>query len=212
MWPALDGAGINAIRYRDSYWRHRSYLEPPLMDSSVHVTAVITHRVRPGRETGYEEWLKGIAADSRNFDGYLGSHILRPELGVTSDHVIVLQFDTCQHLETWMQSESRKGWIERVKPLISEPESIKTLTGLEPWFQLPSQPTHSPPKRYKQAILVWVGVASTFLVVSPLVAALLSSWPGILAMLVKLTIMVGLLNSLVMPFLTRRFQGWLFRG
>ena len=111
-----------------------------------------------------------------------------------------------------MQSESRKGWIERVKPLISEPESVKTLTGLEPWFQLPSQPTHSPPKRYKQAILVWVGVASTFLVVSPLVAALLSSWPGILMMLIKLTIMVGLLTYGVMPFLTRRFQGWLLKG
>jgi antibiotic biosynthesis monooxygenase (ABM) superfamily enzyme len=182
------------------------------MDSSVHVTAVITHRVRPGRETGYEEWIKGIAADSRNFVGYLGAHILRPELGVTSDYVIVLQYDTCEHLETWMQSETRKGWVERVKPLILEPESIRVLTGLEPWFQLPGQPSHSPPKRYKQAILVWIGVASTFLVVSPLVAALLSSWPGILAMLVKLTIMVGLLNYVVMPFLTRRFQGWLFRG
>ena len=182
------------------------------MDSSVHVTAVITHRVRPGRETGYEEWLKGIAADSRNFDGYLGSHILRPELGVTSDHVIVLQFDTCQHLETWMQSESRKGWIERVQPLIREPESIKTLTGLEPWFQLPCQPSHSHPKLYKQAILVWIGVAASFAVVSPLVAALLASWPGILMMLVKLTIMVGVLTYGVMPFLTRRFQGWLLKG
>ncbi len=212
MWLALAGAGINAIEYRDSYWRHRSYSEPSLMDSSVHVTAVITHRVRPGRETGYEEWLKGIAADSRNFEGYLGSHILRPELGVTSDYVIVLQFDTCQHLETWMQSESRRGWIERVKPLISEPEAIKTLTGLEPWFQLPGQSSHSPPKLYKQAILVWVGVAVTFLGVSPLVAALLASWPGILMMLVKLTIMVGLLTYVVMPFLTRRFQGWLVRG
>ncbi len=182
------------------------------MDSSVQVTAVITHRVRPGRETGYDEWLKGIAADSRTFDGYQGAHILRPELGVTSNHVIVLQFDTCQHLEAWMQSENRKGWVERVQPLIREPESIKTLTGLEPWFQLPGLPSHSPPKRYKQAILVWIGVPACFLVVSPLVAFLLSSWPGILAMLVKLTIMVGLLNYVVMPFLTRRFQGWLFRG
>lgn len=182
------------------------------MDTSVHVTAVITHRVRPGRETGYEEWMKGIAADSRSFDGFLGAHILRPELGVTSDYVVVLEFDTCPHLETWMQSETRKGWVERVKPLIREPESIKVLTGLEPWFQLPGQPPHSAPKRYKQAILVWIGVASTFLVVSPLVAALLSSWPGILLMLAKLTIMVGLLNYVVMPFLTRRFQGWLFRG
>jgi antibiotic biosynthesis monooxygenase (ABM) superfamily enzyme len=182
------------------------------MDSSVHVTAVITHRVRPGRETGYEEWIKGIAADSRSFEGYLGSHILRPELGVTPDHVIVLQFDTCHHLETWMQSESRKGWIERVQPLIREPESIKTLTGLEAWFQLPGQPSHSPPKLYKQAILVWIGVAASFAVISPLVAALLASWPGILMMLVKLTIMVGVLTYGVMPFLTRRFQGWLLKG
>jgi len=181
------------------------------MDSSVHVTAVITHRVRPGREMGYEEWLKEIAADSRNFEGYLGAHILRPELGVTADHVIVLQFDTCQHLEIWMQSDTRKIWVERVKPLIDEPESIKTLTGLEPWFQLPGQPSHSPPKLFKQAILVWIGVAASFLVVSPLVAALLASWPGVLRLLVKLTIMVALLTYVVMPFLTRRFQGWLLK-
>ena len=182
------------------------------MDSSVHVTAVITHRVRPGREAGYEEWLKGIAADSRNFDGYQGAHILRPELGVTTDHVVVLQFDTCQHLETWMQSETRKGWVERVQPLIREPESIKTLTGLEPWFQLPSQPSHSPPKRYKQAILVWIGVASISLLVTPHVAALLTYWPWILRVLVNMAITVALLTYVVMPFLTRRLQGWLFRG
>jgi antibiotic biosynthesis monooxygenase (ABM) superfamily enzyme len=44
------------------------------------------------------------------------------------------------------------------------------------------------------------------------VAVLLASWPGIVAILVKLTIMVGLLTYVVMPFLTRRFQGWLVRG
>jgi antibiotic biosynthesis monooxygenase (ABM) superfamily enzyme len=110
-----------------------------------------------------------------------------------------------------MQSEVRKGWVERVKPLILEPESIQVLTGLEPWFQLPDQPSHSPPKRYKQAILTWIGVAGTFLVVSPLVATLLSSWPGILMMLIKLTTIVLLLTYAVMPFLTRCFKGWLFR-
>ena len=186
--------------------------DPPLLDPSVHVTAVITHRVRPGRETGYEEWIKGIAADSRNFEGYLGAHILRPQLGVTSDYVIVLQYDTCVHLESWMQSEIRKSWVERVKPFIREPESIKLLTGLEPWFQLPAQPSHSPPRRYKQAILVWIGVASISLLVSPHVTALLTSWPWILRVLVNMGITVVLLTYWVMPFLTRRFQGWLFKG
>ncbi len=128
--------------------------EPSFMDPSVQVTAVITHRVRPGRETGYEEWIKASTADARSFEGDLGSHSLHPELGVSSDHVIVVQFDTCPHLETWMRSEIRKDWVERVKPLIREPESIKVLTGLEPWFQLPGQSPHAAPRRYKQAILV----------------------------------------------------------
>jgi antibiotic biosynthesis monooxygenase (ABM) superfamily enzyme len=108
-----------------------------VLDPSVHVTAVITHRVRPGREPGYETWIKGISVDARRFDGYLGAHILRPELGVTEDHVIVVQFDTCKNLDRWLQSETRRGWVERIKPLIREPESIKVHTGLEPWFQLP---------------------------------------------------------------------------
>jgi len=119
------------------------------MDPTTSVTAVITHLVRQGREAGYDEWLQGIGADARVFNGYLGAHILRPELGLSSDHVIVVQFDTCQHLEAWMQSETRRGWMERVQPLIREPESIKVITGLEPWFQLPGQPQQAPPKRYK---------------------------------------------------------------
>jgi antibiotic biosynthesis monooxygenase (ABM) superfamily enzyme len=137
------------------------------MDPSISVTAVITHRVRPGREAGYEEWIKGIATDARNFNGYLGAHILRPELGVSPDRVIMVQFDTCPHLESWMQSDLRKGWIERVQPLIREPESVKVLTGLEPWFQLPGQTKVAAPKRYKQALLVWVGVAGLSPIVAP---------------------------------------------
>jgi hypothetical protein len=41
----------------------------------------------------------GIGADAHNADGHLSAHILRPELGVSSDHVIVLQFDIGPHPE-----------------------------------------------------------------------------------------------------------------
>ena len=182
------------------------------MDPSVHVTAVITHRVRPGREAGYEEWLKGIADDARGFDGYLGAHILRPELGVSPDHVIVVQFATCPQLDAWMQSKTRRDWVERVKPLILEPESIKVLTGLEPWFQLPGKPSQGPPKRYKQALLVWVAVAVLSLIVGPVVTTLLAAWPLVLRVLVNAAVLVVLLTYLVMPFLTRCFRRWLFSG
>jgi antibiotic biosynthesis monooxygenase (ABM) superfamily enzyme len=183
----------------------------PLTDPGVHVTAVITHRVRPGREAGHEEWIKGIAADARGFDGYLGAHILRPQLGLSSDHVIVVEFASCAQLDAWMQSETRKAWIERVKPLILEPESITVLTGLEPWFQLPGQPPQRAPKRYKQALLVWIAVAAISLFVTPHVAALFAFLPTILRVLLNAAITVVLLTYWVMPFLTRCFKGWLFR-
>ena len=110
-----------------------------------------------------------------------------------------------------MHSEIRKDWIERVKPLIRKPESIKVLTGLEPWFQLPGQPTHISPKRYKPAILVWIGVVGISLMLSPHVSALLASWPCILRALVNMGITVALLTYWVMPSLTRYFGSWLFR-
>lgn len=187
-------------------------LQPAGMDPSLHVTAVITHRVRPGREGGYEEWIQGIAGDARRSDGYLGAHILRPELGVSSDHVIVVQFESCQQLDGWLQSETRRNWAERVQPLIREAESIRVLTGLEPWFQLPGQAAQVPPKRYKQAILVWIGVVIVSLLVSPLVNNLLVAWPQPLRLLITMGITVTLLTYWVMPFLTRRCKGWLFRA
>ena len=177
---------------------------------SQHVTAVITHRVRVGRQDGYEKWIKGISAAARKFEGHLGVSILRPQSDSPSDYVIVLQFDTCSHLTAWLKSDSRSAWIERVKPLIQEQETIQILSGLESWFQLPKQPVQSAPKRYKQAILIWVGVMIVSLGVSPLTAPLLNVLPWLLKMAVNVAITVVLLSYVIMPRLTQWFKGWLF--
>jgi antibiotic biosynthesis monooxygenase (ABM) superfamily enzyme len=184
-------------------------MQPPSTHANHHVTAVITHRVRPGREQGYEEWIKGISAAAREFAGHLGVSILRPQ-GGSSDYVIVLQFHSANHLDTWLSSDIRKAWIERANPLIQEKETVQVLTGLEAWFQLPKQPGHSAPKRYKQAILVWIGVMTVSLCVSPLITPLLSSLPWILKVSVNVAITVILLSYVIMPRLTQWFKGWLF--
>lgn len=175
-----------------------------------HVTAVITHRVKTGRQEGYEEWIKGISSAAREFKGHLGVNILRPQSESHPDYVIVLQFDACDHLTAWLRSDIRNAWIERVTPLIQEQENIQILSGLESWFQLPKQPGHKPPKRYKQAILIWVGVMVVSLGVSPLVAPLLSFLPWLLKVSVNVAITVALLSYVIMPRLTRWFKGWLF--
>ncbi|MFG6096095.1 antibiotic biosynthesis monooxygenase [Leptothoe sp. ISB3NOV94-8A] len=174
-----------------------------------HVTAVITHRVKVGRQEGYEEWIRGISAAAREFEGHLGVSILRPQPDTPPDYVIVLQFDACSHLTAWLNSDTRHTWIERVKPLIQAQETIQVLSGLESWFQLPKQPGPKAPRRYKQAILIWVGVMIVSLGVSPLMAPLLSFLPWLLKVSVNVAITVALLSYVIMPRLTRWFKGWL---
>jgi len=178
--------------------------------ASQHVTAVITHRVRPGREAGYETWIKGISADARQFEGHLGVSILRPQPGASPDYVIVLQFNSCPNLDAWLNSDVRRGWIGQVQPLIQEQESVQVLTGLESWFQLPSQAAPKAPKRYKQAILVWVGVMLISAGVQPWLTPVVGPLPWLLETAVRVAITVGLLSYVIMPWLTRWLRGWLF--
>ena len=86
------------------------------------------------------------------------------------------------------------------------------LTGLEPWFQLPGQDRPVAPKRYKQALLVWAGVAGLSLLVGPLVGTILHGAPQILHVLLSTGITVAILTYWLMPMLTRRCKGWLFKA
>ncbi len=185
-------------------------MNQPTLASHQHVTAVISHRVRPGRESGYETWIQGISAAAREFEGHLGVSILRPQPGASPDYVIVLQFDRCDRLQAWLKSDVRKDWIQRVQPLIQAQESIQILTGLEAWFQLPQQSVPSAPKRYKQAILVWVAVVTVALTVGPLLEPWLQRLPMLLALGLNVAVTVVLLSYVLMPGLTYVFKGWLF--
>ncbi len=177
---------------------------------SHHVTAVISHRVKPGREKGYEEWLKGIAAAAREFEGHLGVSILRPQDGRNPNYVSILKFDHVDHLQGWLKSEIRHEWIERAQPLIREPEDVQILTGLEAWFQLPQQPVHTPPKRYKVTLVTWLGVYALSLIVGHFIAPLIAPLPLLVRQAISTGLIVLSLAYAIMPQLTRLFYKWLY--
>lgn len=180
------------------------------LTESYHVTAVINHLVKSGREAGYEEWLRGIVPVARSFEGHLGVNILRPRPGEPPDYVIVLHFDHHQHLQTWLESEVRREWIERVKPLIEHPENVQVLTGLETWFVLPERPQKAPPKRYKIALITWLGVLLLSLLIGYFFTPLLAPLPWLLRQMIGTGLTVWLLAYFLMPQLTRIFYKWLY--
>jgi len=180
-------------------------------DRHNHVTAVITHHIRVGRERGYETWITGISAAARTFPGHLGVSILRPQPGPSLHYIIVLRFDTIDHLTGWLESETRRDWIDRATPLIEIQEPIQILTGLEAWFALPTQRLQPTPKRYKQVILVWVGVMLVSVLIMPLIAPFLTPLPALLRTAINAGVTVTVLLYGIVPRLTQWFRGWLSR-
>ena len=173
------------------------------------VTAVISHYIRPGRESGYEAWLEGISQVARQFEGHNGVTILRPQPGLRAEYVIILRFNNYHNLCRWMRSPERKEWIERAKPLTEKPENVQFLTGLEALVSLPR--TISTPPKYKTAFVTWIGVFVCASILGYFLAPYLAGLPYLLRQAIITGLVVILLAYVVMPRLTRLFHSWLHK-
>ena len=172
------------------------------------VTAVISHYIRPGRESGYEEWLQGISQVARQFEGHNGVTILRPQPGSRAEYVIILRFNEYSNLCRWMRSPERQEWIARAKPLTEKPENVQVLTGLEALVSLPNTASPPPPK-YKTAFVTWIGVFLCVSILGYFLAPYLAGLPYLLRQAIMTGLVVILLAYVVMPRLTRLFNKWL---
>ena len=122
------------------------------LDEDPPVTAVASRRVKRGREREFEEWVSGILAAANEFPGYLGSEVLRPSDDPDDDeYKIVFRFDHASNLHAWENSEERRRWLRKSRPMLHEKEKVDVLTGLETWFTLPSKAGEPAPPRYKMA-------------------------------------------------------------
>jgi len=182
----------------------------PFPEDDPPAIAVVTRRVKPGREQEFEEWVSGILAAANKYPGYLGSEILRPIDPEDNEYQIITRFDHESNLHAWETSEERQGWLRKSRPLLQEEERFNILTGLETWFTLPSRPGEPPPPRYKMAIVTWLGIFPVVTVLFFLLGPWLNLLPTVLRTLVLTAMIVTLMTYVVMPRLTRHFAFWLY--
>lgn len=177
-------------------------------------TAVITHRVRDGREADYERWLEKITPVTKAWPGHLDWHMIRPVDGVTRTFVVVLRFVDHAALDGWMGSEQRRTLIEEVRPILEEDDRFHVRTGLDFWFA-PEGAKAQVPVRWKQALLTWSAIYPLVmvapLVVHPLLRAV--GLPRVVALDAMWTtgVLVLAMVYVVMPRYTRLVRRWLFR-
>ena len=67
------------------------------------VSAVISTRVKPGKEAEYRAWERKIAAAQSKAPGLQGYRFEPPVPGVQEDYVAILRFDSEANLQAWLE-------------------------------------------------------------------------------------------------------------
>ncbi|MDP2333865.1 MAG: antibiotic biosynthesis monooxygenase [Reyranella sp.] len=117
------------------------------------VSAVISTRVKPGREAEYRAWERKIAAAQSKAPGMQGYRFEPPVPGIQDDYVTILRFDSQANLQAWLDSPVRKKLIEEADPFTEEFHA-RMGTGFEQWFRDSAGPDAAPLPVWKMDMLV----------------------------------------------------------
>jgi len=174
------------------------------------VTVVTSRRVKPGHEEDFERWLDGIGEAAAKYPGFVWRRVTRPREHDRPEYVVVFKFDSYAHMVGWTESEERRDWLARVRPLVLDEFKETVLTGLERWFTLPTQPGVAPPPAYKMATVTLAVVYPLSLGLSTVLTRWLASVPGPLRSLVSAVTLIVLMTWVIMPRVTRLVRWWLY--
>jgi len=179
-------------------------------DQNRSVALIITHTIKTGEEKRYEAWLTEILSVVSSFTGYLGREIFRPTQG-TRTYTSIVRFDANDHLNAWVESETRKSFVSRVSDLLEKGDVHEIRTGIDFWF---TPEGVKPPKPWKQFLLTLSAVYPLSLIIPHLFSPLfgvapLMGQPYISGLLIAATL-TAMLTFMIMPRYTRLVKKWLY--
>ena len=175
------------------------------------VSAVISTRVRPGKDDEYRAWERRIATAQSKAPGLQGYRFEPPVPGVQHNHVIIVRFDTEANLHNWLHSPIRKKLLEEAEPLIEESHARMARSGFEQWFRDKGGATSTAPA-WKMNLLVLLMLYPVVFLFSIFVGTPLLSnrlhLPFALALFLGNIVSV-ILTGFLVPWVAGRFGWWL---
>ena len=195
--PLLDG---DAREQRVAGWRVTP--EP--------VTLVLSQRIQPRDREEFVALHEDAVDRLAQFPGFLGSELLPPVEGVQEDLIIVASFASRRDLDEWLDSDSRREWLNLIDDLVEGERTLNVVGGFGGWFPAQSSQTQGP-KRWKQAIAVFIALFPTVLLITLVRGAIAPDMNIVLAIFVGNVLSILALTYLLMPPLTRLLGGWLSR-
>jgi antibiotic biosynthesis monooxygenase (ABM) superfamily enzyme len=179
------------------------------------VSAVISTRVKPGKEIEYRAWERKIAAAQSKARGLQGYRFEPAIPGVQDDHVAILRFDSDENLNAWLGSPERRKLLDEADPLTEEFHTRTVRAGFEQWFRENAGAGSGPLPVWKMDMLV-------LLLLYPIVF-LWGYWIGgplldhKFGMSFAISLFIGnivsvSLTGFLVPWVANRFFGWWLQG
>ncbi len=172
------------------------------------VTVIITRTVRAGREAAFEEAVRAWIRKALTYPGYLGVHMLRPAPD-GQEYGAVLKFASQSAWESFRASPEYLAFLADIQEHLASAPKVETVTGLESWFTAPGARVLRVPPRWKMAVVTWLGVNLTSLVLTFVLKPALAGFPWALGFVTFNAAVVSGLTWVVMPALSRVFRRWL---
>jgi uncharacterized protein len=141
---------------------------------------VVSTRVKPGRETECREWQSRIDTEAARFPGFLGNQVFAPAPGVQEEWVVVVRFDSSEHLQSWFLSDARQRLVDRAARLWDEARVERFGGGFPGWFAPGTTASGQPafPPVWKQAMIVLLALYPTVMLLTLFLSPWLAGLPG----------------------------------
>jgi antibiotic biosynthesis monooxygenase (ABM) superfamily enzyme len=121
-------------------------------------TAVIRTSVAPSREGAYRHWQAEIQTAQAKMPGFVGCAVQEPIAGVQDKWVTLLAFDSADHLDAWLSSDTRAGLIRKAEGFVDADEVRRVESGFEGWFDFERPGGAAAPPAWKFNYLVLMGL------------------------------------------------------
>jgi antibiotic biosynthesis monooxygenase (ABM) superfamily enzyme len=122
-------------------------------DISGGATEMFITKVNPDYEKEYHEWMAKIHQAESKFPGFKGVYVQSPSQKGSLNWITLLQFDTLENLDNWLNSSEREKILEEGKPLMTSLENHRMISPYAGWFASIVQESELP-AAWKQTMLV----------------------------------------------------------